>query len=295
MFITMAPNPSKFTPRAQACVFVGYPLHQGGYKCFHPSSRKDFVSMDVTFLEDRPFFPVSHLQGESESEESNSNWVISLESTSPTLVTIPSPDSHYTVLPTNQVPWKTYYRRNLRKEVGSPANQPAPVQDSEPLRDQGMTDSIDSHIDSKMSESDRSETAIPENIGEQGNVDTEVILDGKGSNDENEVSARVTQNSIREDRSENLSQLDPSLYLPIALRKGTRFCTKHFIANYLSYENLSPQFRAFTASLDSTVIPKNIHIALDCPEWKNAVMEEMRALEKNKTWEICGLPRSGST
>jgi len=198
------PNPSKLTPRAQACVFVGYPLHQGGYKCFHPSSRKDFVSMDVTFLEDRPFFPVSHLQGESESEESNSNWVISLESTSPTLVTIPSPDSHYTVLPTNQVPWKTYYRRNLRKEVGSPANQPAPVQDSEPLRDQGMTDSIDSHIDSKMSESDRSETAIPENIGEQGNVDTEVILDGKGSNDENEVSARVTQNSIREDRSENL-------------------------------------------------------------------------------------------
>ena len=52
--------------------------------------------------------------------------------------------------------------------------------------------------------SHRSEIAIPENIGEQGNVDTEVILDGKGSNDENEVSARVTQNSIREDRSENL-------------------------------------------------------------------------------------------
>ncbi|KAA0039567.1 reverse transcriptase [Cucumis melo var. makuwa] len=94
--------------------------------------------------------------------------------------------------------------------------------------------------------------------GEQGNVDTEVIVDGNGSNDENE---------------------------------GTRSCTKHSIANYLSYENLSPQFRAFTASLDSTVIPKNIHIALDCPEWKNAVMEEMRAFEKNKTWEICDLPR----
>ena len=32
-------------------------------------SRKYFVSMDVTFLEDCPFFPVSLLQGESESEE----------------------------------------------------------------------------------------------------------------------------------------------------------------------------------------------------------------------------------
>ena len=37
-----------------------------------------------------------------------------------------------------------------------------------------MTNSIDSHIDSKMSESDRPETVIPENIGEQGNVDIEV-------------------------------------------------------------------------------------------------------------------------
>ncbi|KAA0039229.1 putative polyprotein [Cucumis melo var. makuwa] len=30
----------------KACVFVGYPL---GYKCFHPPSKKYFVTMDVTF------------------------------------------------------------------------------------------------------------------------------------------------------------------------------------------------------------------------------------------------------
>ncbi|KAL0559388.1 hypothetical protein IC582_003997 [Cucumis melo] len=58
----------------------------------------------------------------------------------------------------------------------------------------------------------------------------------------------------------------------------------------MSYENLSPQLRTFTANLDSTTIPKNIHIALKCPEWKNVVMEEMKALEKNNTWEICALP-----
>ena len=108
----------------------------------------------------------------------------------------------------------------------------------------------------------------------------------KGSNDENEVNAKITENEIREDRSENISKFDPSLNLPIALRKGTRSCNKQSIANYVSYENLSPQFRAFTTSLNSTVIPKDIHIALDCPEWKNVVMEEMRVHEKNKTWEI---------
>ncbi|KAA0048512.1 Retrovirus-related Pol polyprotein from transposon 297 family [Cucumis melo var. makuwa] len=54
-------------------------------------------------------------------------------------------------------------------------------------------------------------------------------------------------------------------------------------------------FRAFTASLDSTIIPKNIYTALECPEWKNAVMEEMKALEKNRTWEICALPKGHKT
>ncbi|KAA0038338.1 Beta-galactosidase [Cucumis melo var. makuwa] len=50
---------TKFTPRAQACVFVGYPPHQRGYKCFHPPSRKYFVTMDVTFCEDRPYFSLT--------------------------------------------------------------------------------------------------------------------------------------------------------------------------------------------------------------------------------------------
>ncbi|KAA0042054.1 myosin-9 isoform X2 [Cucumis melo var. makuwa] len=55
------------------------------------------------------------------------------------------------------------------------------------------------------------------------------------------------------------------------------------------------EFRAFTASLDSTIIPKNIYTALECPEWKNVVMEEMKALEKNRTWEICALPKGHKT
>ncbi|TYK30567.1 reverse transcriptase [Cucumis melo var. makuwa] len=116
-----------------------------------------------------------------------------------------------------------------------------------------------------------------------------------GSNDENEASGRVAKNEIREDPSENIRKFDLSLNLPIALRKGTKSYTKHSITNYVSYENLSLQFRAFAVSLYSTLIPNNINIALDCLEWKNAVMEEMRAFEKNKTWEICGLLKGHKT
>ena len=39
----------------------------------------------------------------------------------------------------------------------------------------------------------------------------------------------------------------------------------------VSYENLSPKFRAFISSLDFTVIPKNIHIALALPKGHKTV------------------------
>ena len=154
-----------------------------------------------------------------------------------------------------------------------------------------MTNTTNLHIDSKMIERDRSKTIILENIGEQDSVDTGVISDREGSDGGNEVTEKVTKNNTGEDYLENISKYDPSIDLSIALRKGTKSCIKHSIVNFVSYKNLSPRFRAFTASLDSTVIPKKFHVAFECPEWKTTVMEEMRALEKNKTWELCTLPK----
>ncbi|KAA0035929.1 Cysteine-rich RLK (RECEPTOR-like protein kinase) 8 [Cucumis melo var. makuwa] len=274
------PNQSKFTHRAQACVFVGYPLHQRGYKCFHPPSRKYFVTLDVTFCENRPYFPVSHLQEESVSEEPNSTF----EFVEPTPITVFDIDPHPIILPTNQVPWKTYYRRNLKKEVGSPTSQPpAPVQDFEPPRDQGMENPTKPCTNNTMSENDKFDVAVLENMEE------------KNRDDEIEVRIETSNDEAEQGHTRKLDEYDPSLDIPIALRKGTRSCTKHPICNYVSYDNLSPQFRAFTANLDFTVIPKNIYTALECPEWKNAVMEEMKALEKNRTWEIYALPKGHKT
>ncbi|KAA0034028.1 Beta-galactosidase [Cucumis melo var. makuwa] len=94
---------------------------------------------------------------------------------------------------------------------------------------------------------------------------------------------------------ENMEEKNRDDETEVRIETSTRSCTKHPICNYVSYDNLSPQFRAFTASLDSTIIPKNIYTALECPEWKNAVMEEMKALEKNRTWEICAPPKGHKT
>ncbi|KAL6349531.1 hypothetical protein AAG906_034188 [Vitis piasezkii] len=79
--------------------------------------------------------------------------------------------------------------------------------------------------------------------------------------------------------------------LPIALRKQPRSCTLHPISKFVSYNALSAKCRAFTTNLDRIQIPKNIQEALKIPEWKEAVIEEIRALEKNGTWEVMNLPR----
>ena len=73
-------------------------------------------------------------------------------------------------------------------------------------------------------------------------------------------------NKVKQGHTEKLDEYDHSLDIPIAMRKGTGSCTKYLICNYVSYDNLSPQFRAFTPSLDSTIILKNIYIALECLE-----------------------------
>lgn len=81
------------------------------------------------------------------------------------------------------------------------------------------------------------------------------------------------------------------LDIPIALRKEKRSCTNYPIANYLSYDRLSPKHKAYTSKVSNLFVPRNIQEALDNFDWKLAVMEEMNALEKSGTWVIEDLPR----
>lgn len=52
--------------RAEKCVFIGPTPNKRGYKCFNPRTRKIQISMDVSFLENQPYFAQNCLQGERE-------------------------------------------------------------------------------------------------------------------------------------------------------------------------------------------------------------------------------------
>ena len=58
----------------------------------------------------------------------------------------------------------------------------------------------------------------------------------------------------------------------------------------MSYEALSPSYRAFVASLQTVSTPKDWKVAKQDPKWRDAMIEELEALKKNKTWVLTTLP-----
>ena len=54
----------------------------------------------------------------------------------------------------------------------------------------------------------------------------------------------------------------------------------------MSYGKLSQTQSYYVAKITNPFILKDIHEALNDPDWKAAVMEEIHALEKNRTWDL---------
>lgn len=79
--------------------------------------------------------------------------------------------------------------------------------------------------------------------------------------------------------------------VPIALRKGIRTYTQHPMFQIVSSHYLSTTFDSFGAQTSSVSISQTLRDALKDPKWKKFMIEEMRALQKNSTWELTRLPR----
>ena len=96
----------------------------------------------------------------------------------------------------------------------------------------------------------------------------------------NEAGSGPKETGEKETQSEEQEQLVSDLDVPIALRKGTQTCTQHPLYNFMSFNHLSPAFRAVTEKIFAEELPRSIHEALEKPRWRKAALEAMKTLIK---------------
>ncbi|RVW15251.1 Retrovirus-related Pol polyprotein from transposon TNT 1-94 [Vitis vinifera] len=66
--------------------------------------------------------------------------------------------------------------------------------------------------------------------------------------------------------------------------------TPYPLSDVISYNKLSPSFRAFSISISTITEPTTYAEAVVVPEWQHAMRAELQALESNNTWSLCTLP-----
>ena len=65
---------TKLDPCSVRCVFLGFHSQQKGYRCYHPSTRHMYVSMDVTLSETKYFFCKDQTTSNSRGEIIHDNY-----------------------------------------------------------------------------------------------------------------------------------------------------------------------------------------------------------------------------
>jgi hypothetical protein len=271
------PSVGKLDPRALKCVFVGYSGKQKGYKCWCPSERRMFVSMDVVFREYEPFygesvdltdvFPDLYVkdvadldkgdQGEEKSDASSQKMIVGV---------IPIDDVH---------------------------------------DDMGVTDASQEVVQGEQQEESNDIVQWP-----KPNEEREVRVYAQRQRIEEREQGQEHGDTHGSDPHSSDSYDGMPIYqhddlgVPIALRKYPRTTvgklpsrlSPYDVSNYVSYASLGSQYKSFIASLDSiTPIPHDWQIAMKDPKWRTAMFEEMEALDKNNTWILGTLPPGKKT
>ncbi|KAK1414103.1 hypothetical protein QVD17_29844 [Tagetes erecta] len=251
---------SKIDPCAEKCVFVGYGINQHGYRCYSPSKRHIFTTMNCDFLETEYFYNTQHTdQGENDAL----SWLKWMPS---------SEEITQTSLPQSTDPENSTANDDLPNLMSKVSNSQTQEHTESPS---------DSHTFSDSNTHENSETPGSSN-NESEEQSSQVQVEQENQTEEEQVRYELPPRVNR--------GVPPKRYSPEKEARSSRYPMAN-IAN----GNLSLEAQAFTTSLYSEQIPASIKQALESKEWREAMKTEMDALNKNDTWEKCILPHGKKT
>ncbi|XP_019235724.1 PREDICTED: uncharacterized protein LOC109216049 [Nicotiana attenuata] len=82
----------------------------------------------------------------------------------------------------------------------------------------------------------------------------------------------------------------PPLWLKDFVTQRSNTTTPYSMANYVSYDRLSPSYQPYILAFSTVMEPSSYEEAVKYPRWVEAMKSEIAALEANHTWEVVSLP-----
>ncbi|RVW37314.1 Retrovirus-related Pol polyprotein from transposon TNT 1-94 [Vitis vinifera] len=231
----------KLDPRAIKCVFFGYSSTQQGYKCYNPLARKFYISANVTFRENKPFFPKSSIQGE-----------ISMIADSPCESFEPLDLPHVSTHGDEKLESSksiTLESSNFTTELVS---SPIPTNVTRNFPQFPKVYSREKAI-SKQKQVQESNSDLGNEITARSDLGNEITV-------RSDPPLHTQPGETSTDSTDNLD-----LDLLIAVKKSTKECTNrpfYPLSHYVSLKHLSPVHKNFIVSLNTTIISNTVSEAL---------------------------------
>jgi hypothetical protein len=256
-------------------VFVGYLDLQKGYKCYDPHTKKLHVTMDVFFHESEPYYskglPTTTFQGENFSQGN-------------VLPEGGNDDGNNEFFELEEITERLSNSSTLEELLGGTYD----VSELEAVIE--MLGRNHSHEESPINIELPLLTPLPDESTQ--NVEPQVLLNPI-SNESTVIfdktlvplKSLVPTYSQRSNEGIPKKQYEPDLSVTV----------KYPINNYVSTHRLSESYALTLNQLSNVSIPSSMQEALTEPNWAMTINEEMKALQRNSTWELVSLPEGKRT
>lgn len=269
-------NKDKFGQRSRLCVFLGYPFGKKAWKVYDIDREEFIISRDVIFKEDTFPFAKPKLTATLRPNpvSYDDDWLIPPSndrgSTAATPLTAPATKQ------AQHHPSDSSAATEINTEQAVVV--PAP---SLPATDTTTTTGVD-----VLETVQETTVPVPGSLPQQ--VDAAPL--GRGLRDKTKSVALkdyYLYNAVSAPESNTHHAPPPSPSSSSSPGPGT---SRYPLCEYITDSQFSPLHRAFIASVTSNSEPKNLKEAMKLKVWRDAVSNEVVALEGNNTWDITVLP-----